>query len=58
MLDNYYKFMKLGSDKWPMEAFAVLGVDLEDKKVYEEAIQYFDSLIDKYYEIMNDEEVK
>ena len=58
MLNKYYEFMKCGSDKWPSEAFSVLGVDLEDKAVYENAITYFDSLIDKYYKIMNDEEVK
>jgi len=57
-LDKYYEYMKRGSDMWPMDVFKVLGVDLEDKKVYEEAISYFDSLIDKYYEIMNDKEVK
>ena len=52
MLENYYNFMKVGYDKWPSEAFAILGVDLEEKSVYENAIKYFDSLIDKYYEIM------
>ena len=51
MLDNYYKFMKLGSDKWPKETFAVLGVDLESPDVYQNAINYFDSLMDKYEEI-------
>ncbi len=55
MLDNYYKFMKLGSDKWPSEAFEVLGVDLESPEVYQNAINYFDSLIDKYDEINNNE---
>ncbi len=58
MLDNYYKFMKLGSDKWPTEAFKVLGVNLEDANVYENAIKYYDSLIDKYDEILNEDEVK
>lgn len=58
MLNKYYEFMKCGSDKWPSESFSVLGVDLEDKAVYENAISYFDSLIDKYYQIMNDKEVK
>lgn len=55
MLNNYYEFMKCGSDKWPSEIFSVLGIDLEDEKVYENAIKYFDSLIDKYYEIYNQE---
>ena len=51
MLDNNYKFMKLGSDKWPMEAFEVLGVDLESPLVYQNAIDYFDDLIKKYEEV-------
>lgn len=55
MLDNYYKFMKLGADKWPKEAFEVLGIDLESPAVYENAIKYFDSLIVKYREILNEE---
>ena len=45
--DNYIKFMKLGSDKWPMEAFEVLGVDLESPEVYQNAINYFEDLMDK-----------
>lgn len=55
MLDNYYEFMKLGSDNWPMDAFKVLGIDLESPEVYENAINYFDELIDKYYEILQEE---
>ena len=51
MLENYYKFMKLGSDKWPMEAFEELGVDLESSEVYQNAIDYFDDLIKKYEEV-------
>ncbi len=55
MLNNYMKFLKCGSDKWPSEAFKILGVDLEDKNVYEEAIKYFDSLLDKFREIYEGE---
>lgn len=58
MLDNYKKFLCLGSDKWPSEAFLVLGINLEDSNVYEKAINYLDELIDKYYEIYNEKEVK
>ena len=58
MLNNYYEFMKLGSDKWAVDAFKVLGVDLESPEVYQNAINYFDELIDKYYEIKLQEEVK
>lgn len=58
MLDNYLKFLKVGSDKWPKEAFEVLGVNLEDKEVYENAIEYFDSLLDEFQNIYDSIEVK
>ena len=53
-LDRYMDFLKCGSDKYPMEAFKILGVDLEESKVYEEAIKYFDSLINEFYKIYNE----
>lgn len=55
MLNKYYEFMKLGSDNWAIDAFKVLGVDLESPEVYQSAINYFDELIDKYYEILQEE---
>ncbi len=51
MLNRYLEFLKVGNDKWPKEAFEVLGVDLEDPKVYEDAISYFDSLLKEYENI-------
>lgn len=53
MLDKYIEFLKIGSNSWPIETFKVLGIDLSDKVVYKNAINYFDKLIDKYYEINN-----
>ena len=50
-LDRYIKFLSLGSDIYPIEAFKVLGVDLTDSKVYEDAIKYFDSLIEEFKKI-------
>ena len=47
MLDKYLEFLKIGSDVTPMEAFKVLGIDLEDKKVYQQAIDNFNELIDE-----------
>ena len=55
MLDRYIKFLKTGSDKWPHEAFSVLGIDLEDEKVYIDAIKYFDSLLDKFNLLLDKE---
>lgn len=53
MLDNYLKFLKTGSDIWPIETFKILGVDLTDENVYIEAIKYFDSLLDEFETISN-----
>ncbi len=55
MLSRYIEFLKVGRDKWPIDAFKVLGIDLEDKKVYEDAIRYFDSLLDEYERIYDEE---
>ena len=54
VLNNYIEFLKAGSDKWPHEAFKILGIDLEDKKVYIDAIKYFDSLIEQANIIANE----
>lgn len=57
VLNNYLEFLKVGSDKWPTEAFEILGVDLNSPQVYEGAIDYFDSLVEKFENIY-DSEVK
>lgn len=51
VLDKYLEFLKVGSNKTIKEAFNVLDVDLEDKKVYEYAINYFNDLMDKFIEL-------
>ena len=51
MLEKYMKFLKVGSDVWPIDAFKILGVDLEKEDVYLDAINYFKSLIKKYKSI-------
>jgi oligoendopeptidase F len=53
-LDKYIDYLKCGSNMWPEDAFNVLGVNIEDENVYLDAIKYFDSLIDKYYEILGE----
>jgi len=53
MLDKYIKFLSTGGDSWPIDTFKVLGVDLTESKVYEEAINYFNSLIEEYKKINN-----
>ncbi|MBQ3020892.1 MAG: oligoendopeptidase F family protein [Bacilli bacterium] len=57
MLENYLKFLKTGSDRYPRETFLILGVDIEDEEVYNNAIKYFEELINKFEEIYFDKEV-
>ena len=52
MLDRYMALLKTGSDVKVTDAFKILGIDLEDKKTYENAFKYFDNLIDKYKSLM------
>ena len=47
-LNHYLEFLKTGSDKWPVEAYQILGVNLEDEQVYVDAIKYFDSLVEQF----------
>ena len=51
MLDNYIKFLSTGSNVDTLDTFKILGVDIESKDVYINAIKYFDELIDKFNEI-------
>ena len=55
VLNKYIEFLKAGSDKDITETFAILGINLEDKKVYEDAVKFFNSLLDKYEKIYNEE---
>lgn len=51
MLNNYLKFLKTGSDKNPTEIYQILGIDLESEETYQQAIDYFAELINKYQKI-------
>lgn len=51
VLDNYLKFLKCGTDMSIKDTYKILGVDLEDKKTYEEAMSFYDSLMDKFMEV-------
>lgn len=51
VLDKYLEFLKIGSDVSVEDAYKVLGVNLEDKTIYEEAMDFYDSLLDKFKEV-------
>lgn len=50
-LDKYLKYIKTGSNVKPLDAFKILGIDLEKEDVYLNAIKYFDSLVDELEEL-------
>lgn len=54
MLDNYIKFLSTGTSKDNIEIFNTLGIDVTDKKVYEKAIEYFDSMLDKFVKLRDE----
>lgn len=47
MLEKYLHFLTLGNQNNCVDTVKTLGIDLLDSKVYDEAINYFDSLIDR-----------
>lgn len=53
MLNKYMKFLKTGSDVWPIDAFKILGIDLTKEDVYKTAIDYYNKMIDEFEKIYN-----
>lgn len=54
-ISKYKKFLSLGSDVWPIDAYKILGIDLENENVYIDAINYFNSLVDTYNKLVTEE---
>lgn len=52
-LNKYLKFLTLGGSMMPLDELKTLGIDLTKTEVIEEAINYFDSLIDEFENIYN-----
>lgn len=51
VLDKYLEFLKIGNDVDIIDAYKVLGIDIEDETVYIEAMKFYDSLLDKFMEV-------
>ena len=56
MLDKYIKFLSTGSNHDNYDIFKVLGIDIADKKIYIKAIEYFNSMLDKFIELSKEGE--
>lgn len=54
-LDKYLKFLSLGGSMMPLDELKTIDIDLSKEDVINEAIKYFDSLIDEYKKIYESE---
>lgn len=47
-LDNYIKFLKSGGKDFPIDLLKIAGVDMNDKKVVQSAINMFKDLVEEF----------
>ena len=47
-VENYLKMLKSGNRENPLDTLKIAGVDMTDKKVYENAIKMFDDTIEEF----------
>lgn len=57
MLDKYINFLKTGEDIWPIDSFKNLGIDITKKDVYQNAINYYNELVNEFTKIYEEKEV-
>lgn len=55
-IELYESFLKCGSDKNPEEIYQKLNIDLTAKNVFDEAIMYFEKLINTYLKLYKEGE--
>ncbi len=53
-LDDYFKFLKAGSSKYPVDVLKDAGVDMTSPETYEVTIQLFSSLIDELEQLLDE----
>lgn len=56
--ENYLKMLKSGNFYSPLETLKIAGVDMTDKKVYENAMKMFDDTIEEYKSLVKKNERK
>lgn len=52
VLNNYINFLKMGGSDYPCNILLKAGVDMTDEKVYNDAIDYFDKLINEFNKLI------
>lgn len=48
---RYLQFLSLGGSKFPLEELRIAGVDMESPEPVIDALQYFDSLVDRFIDV-------
>ena len=46
--EKYLKFLTLGSSMYPIDELKTIGIDMNDKKIIEETIKYFENTLNKF----------
>ena len=52
-LENYFKFLKSGGSKYPIDELKLAGVDMNDKTVILSATKTFEKYLEEFFEIYN-----
>ncbi|ALV23383.1 hypothetical protein ASO20_01810 [Mycoplasma sp. (ex Biomphalaria glabrata)] len=52
-VENYLSFLKMGSSEWPIDALKKSGVDLLDKKTYDEAFELLEHYLCELEKLLN-----
>jgi oligoendopeptidase F len=50
--DRYLEFLKSGGSRYPIEALKLAGVDMQDSKPIDDALFYFESLLNRFEELV------
>ena len=53
-MNNYINFLKMGGSDYPVNELKLSGVDMCNEKVYNDAIDYFEKLIDEYNRLIEE----
>ena len=46
--EKYLKFLTLGGSMYPVDELKTIGIDMNDKKVIEETIKYFENILNQF----------
>ena len=54
-VEDYLSFLKTGGSMYPLEELKIAGVDMNDKKVIESAIEMFNNILNEFEDLYNKE---